>query len=86
MIKDLAELKTRLLVHFEILDHEHPLHPHGEDVPPHPFPFALLAAVDLIEEIMRNLERDDADQIKLQAVVRAWEQRSFDGRPAPRVV
>jgi hypothetical protein len=65
------------------LGREHPLE---DDVSPHPFPHALLSAIDLIEEIMRNLERDDADQIKLQAVVRAWEQRSFDGRPAPKAV
>jgi hypothetical protein len=73
VITDLAELKTRLLVHFAVLDHEHPF---NEDEPPHPFPNALLSAVDLIEEIMCNLKRDDADQIELQAVVRAWEQRS----------
>jgi hypothetical protein len=83
MMTNLAELKTRLLVHFEVLNYEYPLE---DDVPPHPFPGALLSAIDLIEEIMRNLERDDADQIKLQAVVRAWEQRSFDGRPAPKAV
>ena len=83
MIKDLAELKTRLHVHFELLAYEHPLE---EDVTQHPFPYALLSAIDLIEEIMRNLERDDADQIKLQAVVRAWVQRSVDGRPAPKAI
>jgi hypothetical protein len=82
MIKDLAELKTRLLVHFELLAYKHPL----EEDEQHPFPYALLSAIDLIEEIARNLKRDDADQNKLQAVVRAWEQRSIDGRPAPKAV
>jgi hypothetical protein len=83
MITDLAELKMRLLVHFEVLAYEHPLE---EDMTQHPFPYALLSAIDLIEGILRNLDRDDADQIKLQAVVRAWEQRSLDGRPAPKVI
>ena len=47
-------LKTRLLVHFEVLNYEYPLE---EDVPPHPFPGALLSAIDLIEEIERSHER-----------------------------
>jgi hypothetical protein len=83
MITDLAELRARLLVHFEALSYDYPL---DDDASPHPFPRALLSAVDLIEEILRNLDRDDADQIKLQAVVRAWEHRSIDGRPAPKAV
>ena len=51
-------LKTRLLVRFEVLNYEYPLE---EDVPPHPFPGALLSAIDLIEEIERNLERDSTN-------------------------
>ena len=58
MITNLAELKTRLLVRFEVLNYEYPLE---EDVPPHPFPGALLSAIDLIEEIERNLERDSTN-------------------------
>jgi len=40
----------------------------------------MLAAIELIEQIQKHLARDDADEIKLRAVVRAWEQRSNDGR------
>jgi hypothetical protein len=80
MITDLTELLIRLRLQLELLDYER------GDGPPHPFGFASLAAVDLIEEIQRSLMRGDADRIKLAAVVKAWEQRSLDGRPAPKAV
>lgn len=81
MITDLAELRVRLQVLFELLDHEYNV---DDARAAHPFPYAVLAALDLIEEIQRSLARDE--RIKLDAVVRAWQQRSVDGRPAPKAV
>jgi len=69
MITDLNELLIRLQVHFEEADHG--MH-HEPDQPPHPLPYALLSAIDLVEEIQRHLSRADADKITLNAVVRAW--------------
>ena len=73
-------LKTRLLVHFEVLNYEYPLE---EDVPPHPFPGALLSAIDLIEEIERNLERDSTNG----PVGATWERRRHqrDWNSAPKI-
>ena len=79
MITDLNELLIRLQLNLELLDYES----HDE---PHPFGNAILSAIDLIEEIQRGVRRDDADRIKLVAVVEAWKQRSVDGRPAPKAV
>ena len=81
MITDLNELLIRLQLHFELLEYE----AEGKDQP-HPLGDAILSGVDLIEEIKRSLARDDADRIKLAAVVDAWKQRSTDGRPAPKAV
>jgi hypothetical protein len=84
MITNLGELLVRLNVHFEIADSE--CKGPYEDRPPHPLPYALLATIDLIEEIQRHLARDDADEIKLTTVVSAWQQRSTDGRAKPKAV
>jgi len=81
MITDLAELLTRLQVHLELLEYEHPFE---GDRPPHPLGHALLSAIDLVEEMQRSLQRDEGT--KLAAAVRAWQQRSTDGWPAPKAV
>jgi hypothetical protein len=82
MITDLNELQIRLEVHFfELLGYE----AENKDRP-HSLGNAILSAIDLIAEIQRNLARDDADRIRLAAVVSAWEQRSTNGRPAPKAV
>jgi hypothetical protein len=52
----------------ELLAYEHP---HGS---------AIVSAIDLIEEIKRNLTRDDA---QLAATVDAWRQRVVDSRLTP---
>jgi hypothetical protein len=83
MVTNLSELRIRLEVHFEEADHDFNVE---DGRAPHPLPYALLTAIDLVEEIQRHLARDDADKITLQAVVRAWQQRAVDGRPKPRVV
>jgi hypothetical protein len=56
---NLTELVTRLQVHFEEADHE--LNFFDKDHAPHPLPYALLAAIDLVEEIQRHMARDDVD-------------------------
>jgi hypothetical protein len=84
MITDIFELKVRLAVLFEIADLECNPDP---DKPPHPLPVSLLAAVDLLDEIQQHLLRDDADEIKLKAMVKAWQHRDGeDGKPRPRAV
>ena len=81
MVTNLSELRIRLEVHFEEADHDFNVE---DGRAPHPLPYALLAAIDLVEEIQRSLAREKG--ITLKAVVKAWQQRAVDGRPKPRVV
>jgi hypothetical protein len=81
MVTNLSELRIRLEVHFEEADHDFNV---DDGRAPHPLPYALLAAIDLVEEIQRSLAREN--EITLKAVVKAWQQRAVDGRPKPRVV
>jgi hypothetical protein len=68
MLTDLTELLGRLELQFELLIA-------GEDDgdQPHPFGYAMLAAIDLIEEIKRAQSR--GDDPKLSSVIDAWQKR-----------